>query len=273
MQQESEPPKRKNKNEILVILKQPNLFFKKDREKNKKDINEPQDENFTNSILLNNKIKNKIIFSLRNKLHKNCWYYFICRGLYLKFFNNNDNLYLLIRIPAFFFILSFNLMINCIFLREKDVLEILLYSNLNMEFKEFIYIFENEFSKCIYISFITILTKIIILKIINAIFNPNNYNQIKDDELYHKNDEYVKKYKNKSILYIIFTIIFISFFNFISIIYFGIFIEARKIILSLFIISVIMTYLIQSFIYLIITKLISKEKIRRTGLISIIKFI
>ena len=261
VQPESEPPKRKKKNEILVILKQSNLFFKKensktDREKNKKDINEPQNENLTNSRLL----KNKIIFSSGNEVCKNYWNYFICKGLYLKFFNNNDNLSLIIRIPVFIFILSFNLMINCIFLREKDIIEIVLYSKLNMEFKEFIYIFENEFSKCIYISFITILTQIIILKIINAIFSPNNYNQIKDDELYHKNDEYVKKYKNKSIQYIIFIIIFISLFNFISIIYFDIFIKARKIIFYRFIISIIMTYFIQSFIYFIISQIYFKGK-------------
>ena len=266
---ESTPPKRKKE---IVINDSNDNYIKLPTNENQ--INLQYTENESTSIGSNNINHNIGQKNFLNKTKNFCENY----RNYLKkreiclfvFFNLENDVDLFIKIPTFILIISLNFTINCLFLTNNDIHKRYIYAIRHDEIKDIKYSFNEELFKCLLCAIITVVIKINIIKIICVSFIKDLYqfkekmssfiennNIIKNrNEEYNKNREiFIKKYKNKSLTFILIIIIAIIFFGYISICYIGTFLDIEKIIIIRFIISFCLSSIICSIFCLISTLL------------------
>ena len=196
------------------------------------------------------------------------WKYFIKREIFLaSFYNKYDNIAFFIRISTFIFAISFIFMINCLLLTTSDIHNRYIYAKENKKIKEIKYIFGHEFLKIFLCALISIIFKILCIKIFygNCIFKISN--TIKDDispfternlnekefnELNDKRKQFINKYWIKSIIFVIIQTALLFIFGYISICYIGTFPNTFAGIIGRFFISLIFSFIICAFICFII---------------------
>ena len=264
---ESNPPKRK----IEIIVNSNNDYIKLPTNENQSNL---QYKENVNTSIHNNNIEYRMDQEQKNflNINKNFFVNFwnelkkreICLFL---FFNSENDVDLFIKIPTFILAISFDFTINCLFLTDNDIHKRYIYSIRYDEIKDIKYIFNEEFYKCFLCAIINVMIKIIIIKILWVLFIKDLYqfkekvsSSIENNVIKNENEEYnkkreifIKKYKNKSLIFILIIIIVMILFGYISICYIGTFPNTGKVIIIRFIISFCLSIIICNFLCLIVT--------------------
>ena len=182
------------------------------------------------SIENKKKVKDKNIFL-------SYWEYFRRRELFLVcFFDKNDTIPFFVRWSSFFFCFIFILMLNCLFFFVSNVHKRYLNASEGKN-NDIIYYFKKEFIKTIYVTLISNVFKMIIVKLVlNRAFKVkkiekkmmhNSYeNYIEESEigdLEQKRYDYLFCYHIKLIIYFCLLFIFGLFVSYICICYGGVF--------------------------------------------------
>ena len=190
--------------------------------------------------------------------------YFVQREIFLlTFYHKQDNVSIFIRLPTFFVSISFIFTVICLFLTEKDIHKKYEYYNEHDgEINEFKYAFDNNILKCFYIALISIVFKMLCVKLVYFVtFNvpdkikevmaskeKNSMNQLELREYNRKKKKYFQRYKRRSIIFMIIILILLLAFAYISICYCGIFKHSFIGILINFFISVVFSFIICAFL-------------------------
>ena len=154
------------------------------------------------------------------------------------------------------------------FLTEKVIHERYEYYNDHDEkLNEFNYAFNNNLLKCFYIALISIVFKMLCVKLVYFVtFNvpdsikeemankeQKNLSQIEVMKYNSKKKKYFKRYKRRSIIFMIITLILLIVFAYISICYCGVFKHSFIGLLINFVISVIFSFIICAFLCFIVS--------------------
>ena len=137
----------------------------------------------------------------------------------------------------------------------------------NREINEMKYAFKYNIGICFAISIISIIFKMICIKLVYFVFfkirkeikdefSPfveRNLSKIEMNEINRKKKKYIKQYKNRSIIFMIIVFVLLIFFAYISICYMGTFHKSIYGILINFIISVIFSFIICAFLCCVIS--------------------
>ena len=183
---------------------------------------------------------------------KNYWNYLIKREIFFaSFYNKNNNLAIFIRIPTFFLVISFIFTINCLFLTRSSIHKRFIFAKKNNGIKEFKYVFGHEFLKCFLVALISIIFKMIIIKLVygyiffrirmNIKLDFSNANE--EDEIMTKKREFFKKYKNKSLIYIAIVAGLLILLGYISACYVGTFPNTKGGIILGFFIALVLSFI------------------------------
>jgi hypothetical protein len=192
---------------------------------------------------------------------KNYWNYLIKREIFFAtFYNKNNNLAIFIRIPTFFFVISFIFTINCLFLTRSSIHKRFVFAKENNGINEFKYVFKHEFLKCFLVALISIIFKMIVIKVIYSyiffrirIKTKIDFSNINaEKEIMAKKREFFKKYKNQSLIYIAIVAGLLILLGYISACYIGIFPNTKGGIILGFFISLVLSFIFCCFICLII---------------------
>jgi hypothetical protein len=229
---------------------------------NKNKINNSQNNNDNiNKNLYNNKnlISSLSYYEDNNEKYKtfkgfckNYWNYLIKREIFFAtFFNKNNNLAIYIRIPTFFLVISFIFTINCLLLTRISIHKRYLFAKENNGIKEFNYVLDHEFLKCFLVALISIIFKMIIIKVvysyvffrvrINTKIDFSNENE--ENEIMAKKREFFNKYKIKSLIYIVIVTGLLILLGYISACYIGIFPNTKGGIILGFFISLVLSFI------------------------------
>jgi len=165
------------------------------------------------------------------------WKYFKKRELFLvSFFDKNDTIPFFIRWSSFFFCLIFIFMLNCFFFFESNVHKRYLNA-LEGKKNNIAYYFKKEFVNTIYVALISIVFKMIIIKLVlNRVFKikkktkkmmQHSYgSKLGDseiDDLRQKRNDYLSLYRIKIIIFFVALFVLSLFFTYICISYGGVF--------------------------------------------------
>ena len=202
---------------------------------------------------------------------KNYWNYLIKREFFFAtFYNKSKNIAIFIRISTFFFVISFIFTINCLFLTKSSIHKRYLYAKEHNGLKEFKYVFGHEFLKCFLVALISLIFKMICIKVIYGylLFRIRRdiklalspvYNEEKG--LNEKKEQFYKIYLNKSYIYIAIIFILIILFGYISVCYVGTFPNTKDGIILCFFISLILSFIFCCFICFVIVGIYQIGKI------------
>ena len=254
-----------NNNKLFIHKKDKSLISSNSsiykKSKKSKSGNIQLDKYFFNTS--NNSIK----YNIKYSFYYFYWFYLNRREFNLySIYNLEDNIPLFIRISSFIFVILILFAINNLFLTAKQIHERYIYIKNHEQINEFSYIFNNEIGSCFLCSFIFIIIKLIFIKIIyGIIFKISSIEKrelspfmINDNEKEEYNNKilkmnlYLKKYKKKSLIYLIKIIIISFFFGYISICYFGVFKNTKIDMILRFIISYIFSIIISVILCLIV---------------------
>ena len=244
---------------------------KKNKNKRKK---ENEDVIYNKSDILSS-ITDGINESLELNVEKNCFYfylkYFIQREFFLvSFYNRYADIPYFIRITTFFIVMSFIFMINCLLLTNSDIHERYLYAKENNGISEGKYIFNHELSKVFLCTLISIIVKMVCVKLIygkclfkityniKEVLSPDNERNLNEDdylELYKKRKKYIKKYWKKSLIFISIVIGLLLVFGYITVCYIGTFPNTFDGIILRFIFAIMFSFIFCAFICFIIVVL------------------
>ena len=169
--------------------------------------------------------------------------------------------------PTFFMIIGFIFMVNCLFLTEKEIHKRYEYYNEHGKINEFKYAFQNNFSKDILIAFISIIFKMICIKLVYFVtFNipkkikeeiflldKKNLEQFQLKEIRRKKRKYINRYKTRGIVFMIIVLILLLVFAYVSIFYTGVFKHSFFAVLINFFISIIISFIFCAVICFIIS--------------------
>ena len=165
------------------------------------------------------------------------WKYFKKRELFLVcFFDKKDTVPFFIRYSSLFFCLIFIFMVNCFFFFEKNVHK--RYINaLEGKSNDISFYFKNEFVNTIYVALISIVFKMIIVKLVlNRAFKikkkdkkmmhrsyEKKISESEFDDLEEKRIDYLIKYHIRMIIFFVLLFILSLFFSYICVSYGGVF--------------------------------------------------
>jgi len=183
---------------------------------------------------------------------KNYWNYLIKREIFFAtFYNKNNNLAIFIRIPTLFLVISFIFTINCLFLTRSSIHKRYLFAKENNGIKEFKYVFGHEFLKCFLAALVSIIFKMIIVKVvygyiffrirINTKIDFSNTNA--EEEIMVKKKQFFTKYKNQSLIYIAIVAVLMILLGYISVCYVGTFPNTKGGIILGFFISLVLSFI------------------------------
>ena len=191
--------------------------------------------------------------------------YFIKREIFLtSFYDKGDKVAYFIRLPTFLLVMTFIFTINCLLLTTKYIHNRYIYAQTHNGINEANYVFTHEFGKSFLCALISNIFKIIIIKIIywkifkisqklkNELTPTSNMSEEEIKYILFKKKEYIKLYQKKAFIYILFALLFIILFGYISINYIGTFPNTGVGILLGFILSVVLSILLCALICFII---------------------
>ena len=158
-------------------------------------------------------------------------------------------------------------MVNCLFLTENEIHKRYEYYNDHGKMNEFKYAFEYNFGKCALIGLISIIFKMICIKLVYFVtfkipnkikedifpLNKKKLDQFQLKEIHRKKRKYLNRYKKRSILFMIIVLILLIVFAYVSIFYIGIFKHSFFGVLMNFIISVIISFIFCAFLCFIVS--------------------
>ena len=195
--------------------------------------------------------------------NKNCCYiycdYFCQRELFLcTFYHKQDNVSIFIRLPTFFVGIGFIFTLTCLFLTENEIHKRYQYYNEHGKIDEFKYAFTNNLGKCFIISLISIVFKMLCIKLVYFVtfnispgikeeiypYENKSLNQSELKKYNSKKKKYLKRYKTRTIIFMIIILILLLAFAYGSTCYIGIFKHSFINILINFVISVIFSFVI-----------------------------
>ena len=257
---ESAPPKRIK--EIIVNSK--NNYTKLPINENQSNLQ--YTNNINTSIIITKMIQYKIgqkkFYNSNINLCEIYWNYLKKSEIILfLFFNLKNDVDLFIKISFLIFSLSFNFAINCLLLTDNDIHNRYIYAIKHDEIKEIKYIFKEEFLKCFLCAIINVVTKIILIKLINDLLYKFLYqsknkmltsfeNNAINKEIEDYNNKREMLNKNKSLIFILIIIVEILLCGYISICYIGTFPNTEKGIIIRFIISFCLSIILCSILCL-----------------------
>lgn len=194
--------------------------------------------------------------------------YFIKREIFLtSFYNKRENIPDFIRISTFILVIFFIFAMNCLFLTSGYIHKRYSYSIKHNKLNDANYVFTKEFGKSVCVALISNIFKMICIKIVYGLFfkisektkeelyPSGELNFEAENNLNQKKEEYFKKYRNKSLIYISIVVVLIIFFGYISINYIGTFPNTKVGILLSFILSIVLSIIFCALICLIIVLL------------------
>ena len=230
--------------------------------------------NYNNKILLSSLTEyenSNEDYKTFKSFFKNYWNYLIKREFFFAtFYNKSNNIAAFIRISTFFFVISFIFTINCLFLTRSSIHKRYLYAKENNGLKEFKFVFGHEFLKCFLVALISLIFKMICIKIIYGylIFRIRKdikfglspyFNQ--GNGLNEKREQFYKNYLFKSYIYIAIILVLIILFGYISVCYVGTFPNTKGGIILGFFIALILSFIFCCFICFIIVGIYQIGKI------------
>ena len=273
----------KNKGDMGIPINDSNLL------KNKKNNNNEED-NISDLVSINKSKNNKSGFEMLNdKILASSvsafletdgkkpilvddnfclfyWRYFKKRELCLVcFIDKKDTIPYFVRWSAFVFCLIFIFLLNCLFFFEKNVHK--RYINaLNGGKNNIVYYFKNELLISFFIALISIVFKMIIIKLVlYRLFKikkedkkmmkhsaEKGLNEMRLEELQNKRNKFLLLYKIKLIIYFVLLMIFSILFAYICICYGAIFCNSISAFLYGFLFTFILTFIICALFCLII---------------------
>ena len=240
-------------------------LFSINKSRNKNDF-EMFNKVLTSSVSAFLETEGKKLILVDEKFFLFYWRYFKKRELCLVcFIDKKDKIPYFIRWSAFVFCLIFIFLLNCLFFFEKNVHK--RYINALDGNKNSIgYYFKNEFLISFFIALISIVFKMIIVKLVlYRLFKikkehkkmmihsaEEGLNQMRLEELQNKRNKFLLLYKMKLILYFVLLMIFSILFAYICICYGGIFRNSISAFLYGFLFTCILTFIICALFCLII---------------------
>ena len=260
---------RENRNLKTSLLDITSSRLKLNRKNIEKGKNDENDNNIENNRLLSTQTID--IIDPITKETRFCKFYinyFMKREIFLtSFYDKGDKVAFFIRIPTFLLVMGFIFTINCLLLTTNYIHNRYIYAEKHNGINEANYVFTHEFGKSILCALISIVFKIIIIKIIywkifkishklkNELITTNNMSDEAKKYTLFKKEEYFKSYKKKAIIYILIVLPFIIIFAYFSINYIGTFPHTGVGILLGFILSVVLSILLCALICFIIVLL------------------
>ena len=258
-----------NKDNVYIHKKKKSLLSSNGSQEKKSNISsnrslvgsKSMDKYFLNSSSNNNDIKAKY------KLYTFYWIYLNKREFCLtSIYNMQDNVASYIRIATFIFIISLFFTLNCLFLTDYQIHERYIYAKEKGSINEFTYIFKKESGIIFLLAIIYVIVKMLIIKFIyGKLFRISNaakeelspfggHDSENEDKRSQniKRNKYIKKYRKKSIIYISIIFALMILLAYISICYFGIFINTKGGMILRFFISFIFSIIICAILCLII---------------------
>ena len=242
----------------------------KEKEANLQDIKETNEEDNKNQ--LSNSINITEYYYERNKEIKsfcmNYWNYLNRREFCLySFYNKEDNVTIPIRIGTFILVITFHFTLNCLLLTAGDIHKRYIYALMHDGLNEGKFVFGIEFGKCFGIGFLLNVIKILFVKLVYELFfrisnkekeemttfSENNLTVEEIEEQNKKINEFIKKYRKKSLIYIGIITGLMILFGYISVCYIWTFSKARVGIILRFIFSFILSIIICAFLCFIIS--------------------
>ena len=194
------------------------------------------------------------------------WRYFKKRELCFVCFNDkNDTIPYFVRWSCFAFCLIFIFLLSCLFFFESNVHK--RYINaLNGKKNRLGYYFKNEFSNSFFVALISIIFKMIIIKIVlyrllkikkddkkmMKASSEKGLNEIQLEELLNKRNKFIKIYKIKLLVYFVSLMVLSILFSYFCICYGGVFRNSISAFLLGFLFSSILTFILCALICLII---------------------
>ena len=240
---------------------------------NKNNLHENQEEknsNHENNNISSSTSLDTYVIDPSKNIYTFCnfyWNYFIRREIFLaSFYNKDDNVAFFIRITTFIFVMSFIFTINCLLLTTKYIHNRYIYAKDNNKINEANYVFTKEFLKSLYCAIISIIFKMICIKVIyNKIFKisfkdkeelslfDNRVLNVEENNLIvQRRENLIQNYRKKSLIYILIIIVLILLLGYISVNYIGIFINTKVGIILGFLLSIFLSFLFCAFICLMI---------------------
>ena len=236
------------------------------RSLNKKDDLKDSKNSLLDNYFLNSSSRN-INIKIKYSFFKFYWIYLNKKEFCLaSIYNLDDNIAIFIRISTFLFVISLIFTINTLFLTTNQIHERYIYTKKNGSKNEFTYIFKKEIAPCLICTAICIIIKMLFIKFIyNKLFRISHsakedlspfgvINSEKDtnEEKNHKRELYLKKYRNRSLIYISIIFVIILALGYISICYFGIFKNTKAGMIVRFFISFVFSIILCAILCLII---------------------
>jgi hypothetical protein len=246
-----------------------------EQKNNDKFINNNFDfANYNNKILLSSLTEygnNNEDYKTFKSFCKNYWNYLIKREFFFAtFYNKSNNIATFIRISTFFFVISFIFTINCLFLTRSSIHKRYLYAKENNGLKEFKYVFGHEFLKCFLVALISLIFKMICIKILYGYLMFRIRKDIKfrlspyfneGNKLNEKREQFYNNYLYKSYIYIAIIFVLIILFGYISVCYVGTFPNTKGGIILGFFIALILSFIFCCFICFVIVGIYQIGKI------------
>ena len=233
--------------------------------------------NYDNKILLSSLTEYENInedYKTFQSFFKNYWNYLIKREFFFAtFYNKSNNIATFIRVSTFFFVISFIFTINCLFLTRSLIHKRYLYSKKNNGLKEFKYVFKHEFLKCFLVALISLIFKMICIKLVYGyiLFRIRKSNKLELSPFFNqgnglkeqneKRKQFYKDYINKSYIYFAIIFVLIILFGYISVCYVGTFPNTKGGIILGFFIALILSFIFCCFICFIIVGIYQIGKI------------
>ena len=270
---------RKIKNSLNASINSDNKLLSKNNSKIQEDN---KNNNLNNQLRAKEEIYKKNILSssesemdesiLDSEKNINCCYfycdYFVQREIFLSsFYNKHDNISLFIRLPTFFMVICFIFTLNCLYLRESDIHRRYEYYNEHGKINEFKYAFEYNKKKVLINALISNLFKMICIKLVYFVafkisskikeeispFSQRNLTQTQTKEVNMKKKKYLRKYKIKSIIFMIIIFILLLVFGYVCTCYIGTFPKAIYELLINFAASIIISFIICAILCFIVS--------------------
>ena len=259
-------------NRFLNSKSERNIMDEEDDKKDKEQNKENEEVIYNKNDILSSIAVDDINESLELNSEKNlfCFYlkYFMQREFFtVSFYNKYDNIPYFIRITAFFLVMTFLFMINCLLLTSSDIHMRYLYAKENKRIYEGNYIFKYEFGKVFACALISIIIKMACIKFIYgkylfkitsnikeeiSPFIERNLNEDEYIELHKKRKTFIKKYLEKSLIFISIVIGLFLLFGFITVCYIGTFPNTFSGIIVRFILSIFFSFIFCAFICFVI---------------------
>ena len=250
----------------MFIHKKKKSLLSSDNEKksnNSSSIRDLNKQRMMDNYFLNSSNKNDNII-VQYSFCKFYWVYLNKSEFCLiSIYNMRDNVASYIRIATFLFVIALLFTINCLLLTSNQIHKRHIYAKENGSLNEFTYIFKKEIGTVFLLVLIYIVIKILFIKLIyGKLFkitysakedlSPYGIESEKDEDKSLKRREYLKKYRKKSLIYIVIILVLMILIGYISICYFGIFKNSKVGLAIRFVISFIFSIIICAILCLII---------------------